>query len=101
MNYLMNRRSFSLLAFFSLHCFCIFFNLELWNRSSAELRVKDSLDTPCSETSGAIRHANVQPSLSAGSGTFILLTHLSRIWGGASHARQKVQAGLVTVWGLR
>uniref|UniRef100_A0A3Q2ZUC4 Si:ch211-210c8.6 n=2 Tax=Kryptolebias marmoratus TaxID=37003 RepID=A0A3Q2ZUC4_KRYMA len=37
----------------------------------------------------------------AGSGTFILLTHLSRVWGGAGHARQKVQAGLVTAWGLR
>lgn len=37
----------------------------------------------------------------AGSGTFILLAHLSRIWGGASHIRQKVQTGLVTAWGLR
>ncbi|XP_071333292.1 uncharacterized protein [Trachinotus anak] len=37
----------------------------------------------------------------AGSGTFILLAHLSRIWGGASHVRQKVQTGLVTAWGLR
>ncbi|MEQ2248278.1 hypothetical protein ILYODFUR_017590 [Ilyodon furcidens] len=37
----------------------------------------------------------------AGSGTFILLAHLSRIWGGASHTRQKVQTGLVTAWGLR
>ncbi|KAF6721276.1 hypothetical protein FQA47_007131 [Oryzias melastigma] len=37
----------------------------------------------------------------AGSGTFILLAHLSRIWGGANHTRQKVQTGLVTAWGLR
>ncbi|KAI3357721.1 hypothetical protein L3Q82_016131, partial [Scortum barcoo] len=37
----------------------------------------------------------------AGSGTFILLAHLSRIWGGAGHLRQKVQTGLVTAWGLR
>ncbi|XP_054465195.1 uncharacterized protein si:ch211-210c8.6 [Anoplopoma fimbria] len=37
----------------------------------------------------------------AGSGTFILLAHLSRFWGGASHVRQKVQTGLVTAWGLR
>ncbi|KAM9752935.1 uncharacterized protein ACNS7B_009235 [Menidia menidia] len=37
----------------------------------------------------------------AGSGTFILLAHLSRIWGGARHTRQKVQTGLVTAWGLR
>ncbi|XP_030278356.1 uncharacterized protein LOC115584775 [Sparus aurata] len=37
----------------------------------------------------------------AGSGTFILLAHLSRFWGGASHVRQKVQTGLVTTWGLR
>ena len=36
-----------------------------------------------------------------GSGTFILLAHLSRFWGGASHVRQKVQTGLVTTWGLR
>uniref|UniRef100_A0A672FCL7 Uncharacterized LOC115408908 n=1 Tax=Salarias fasciatus TaxID=181472 RepID=A0A672FCL7_SALFA len=37
----------------------------------------------------------------AGSGTFILLAHLSRFWGGANHTRQKVQTGLVTAWGLR
>ncbi|XP_034027447.1 uncharacterized protein si:ch211-210c8.6 [Thalassophryne amazonica] len=37
----------------------------------------------------------------AGSGTFILLAHLSRIWGGARHVRQNVQTWLVTVWGLR
>ncbi|KAJ4934464.1 hypothetical protein JOQ06_007259 [Pogonophryne albipinna] len=37
----------------------------------------------------------------AGSGTFILLAHLSRVWGGASHLRQNVQTGLVTAWGLR
>merc|ERR1712142_118201 len=37
----------------------------------------------------------------AGSGTFILLAHLSRIWGGAGHVRQNVQTGLVTAWGLR
>ncbi|KAF3861090.1 hypothetical protein F7725_001345 [Dissostichus mawsoni] len=30
----------------------------------------------------------------AGSGTFILLAHLSRVWGGASHLRQNVQTGL-------
>ncbi|KAJ0064851.1 hypothetical protein NL108_016403, partial [Boleophthalmus pectinirostris] len=35
------------------------------------------------------------------SGTFILLVHLSRIWGGARHVRQNVQTGLVTTWGLR
>ncbi|XP_039602719.1 uncharacterized protein si:ch211-210c8.6 [Polypterus senegalus] len=37
----------------------------------------------------------------AGSGTFILLTHLSRHWGGRGFLRQKVQSGLVTLWGLR
>ncbi|XP_054655150.1 uncharacterized protein si:ch211-210c8.6 isoform X2 [Dunckerocampus dactyliophorus] len=37
----------------------------------------------------------------AGSGTFILLAHLSRIWGGGGHLRQNVQTGLVTAWGLR
>ncbi|KAE8292869.1 hypothetical protein D5F01_LYC07962 [Larimichthys crocea] len=37
----------------------------------------------------------------AGSGTFILLAHLSRILGGANHVRQKVQTGLVTAWGVR
>uniref|UniRef100_A0A1A8UFE2 Uncharacterized protein n=1 Tax=Nothobranchius furzeri TaxID=105023 RepID=A0A1A8UFE2_NOTFU len=37
----------------------------------------------------------------AGSGTFILLANLSRIWGGTSQTRQKVQTGLVTAWGLR
>ncbi|XP_026864287.2 uncharacterized protein si:ch211-210c8.6 [Electrophorus electricus] len=37
----------------------------------------------------------------AGSGTFILLAHLSRRWGGTSYLRQNVQTGLVTAWGLR
>ncbi|XP_061114581.1 uncharacterized protein si:ch211-210c8.6 [Conger conger] len=37
----------------------------------------------------------------AGSGTFILLAHLSRMWGGTGHVRQNVQTGLVTAWGLR
>ncbi|KAL4623686.1 hypothetical protein GN956_G18681 [Arapaima gigas] len=37
----------------------------------------------------------------AGSGTFVLLAHLSRLWGGTGHLRQNVQTGLVTVWGLR
>lgn len=36
-----------------------------------------------------------------GSVTFILLAHLSRIWGGAKHVRQNVQSGLVTAWALR
>lgn len=58
----------------------------LWNKWS---------DPPCQ------RPTYLSPSVLAGSGTFILLTHLSRTWGGASHARQKVQAGLVTAWGLR
>ncbi|KAM9505411.1 uncharacterized protein ACWYII_047825 [Salvelinus alpinus] len=37
----------------------------------------------------------------AGSGTFILLAHLSRYWGGTRHLRQNVQTGLVTAWGVR
>ncbi|TRY86648.1 hypothetical protein DNTS_005001 [Danionella cerebrum] len=37
----------------------------------------------------------------AGSGTFILLAHLSRVLGGYGHLRQNVQTGLVTAWGLR
>lgn len=37
----------------------------------------------------------------AGSGTFILLAHLSRMWGGRRYLRQNVQTGLVTTWGLR
>ncbi|XP_076840705.1 uncharacterized protein LOC143485235 [Brachyhypopomus gauderio] len=37
----------------------------------------------------------------AGSGTFILLAHLSRRWGGTSYLRQNIQTGLVTAWGLR
>lgn len=59
----------------------------------------------------AIRHAHIPTTLQLvslssfffvpGSGTFILLAHLSRIWGGAGHIRQKVQTGLVTTWGLR
>ncbi|XP_056130382.1 uncharacterized protein si:ch211-210c8.6 [Lampris incognitus] len=36
-----------------------------------------------------------------GSGTFILLAHLSRLWGGAGHVRQNVQTWLVTAWALR
>ncbi|KAM4701572.1 uncharacterized protein O3C94_002513 [Discoglossus pictus] len=37
----------------------------------------------------------------AGSGTFILLSHLSLQWSGARYLRQKIQTGLITVWGLR
>ncbi|RXM91578.1 hypothetical protein EOD39_21036 [Acipenser ruthenus] len=37
----------------------------------------------------------------AGSGTFVLLTLLSRRWGGTGYRRQNVQSGLVTAWGLR
>uniref|UniRef100_W5LB77 Si:ch211-210c8.6 n=1 Tax=Astyanax mexicanus TaxID=7994 RepID=W5LB77_ASTMX len=37
----------------------------------------------------------------AGSGTFILLAHLSRTWGRTRYLRQNVQTGLVTAWGLR
>ncbi|XP_062396262.1 uncharacterized protein si:ch211-210c8.6 [Sardina pilchardus] len=37
----------------------------------------------------------------AGSGTFVALAHLSRIWGGTGHQRQNIQTGLVTAWGLR
>lgn len=37
----------------------------------------------------------------AGSGTFVLLTLLSRRWGGSGYRRQNVQSGLVTAWGLR
>ena len=36
-----------------------------------------------------------------GSGTFILLAHLSHLWGGAGHVRQYVQTNLVTAWGIR
>ncbi|XP_053564325.1 uncharacterized protein LOC128654441 [Bombina bombina] len=37
----------------------------------------------------------------AGSGTFILLSHLTLHWGGARYLRPKIQTGLITVWGLR
>uniref|UniRef100_A0A673WYY9 Si:ch211-210c8.6 n=1 Tax=Salmo trutta TaxID=8032 RepID=A0A673WYY9_SALTR len=37
----------------------------------------------------------------AGSGTFLLLYHLSHYWGGTRHLRQNVQTGLVTAWGVR
>ncbi|XP_077154172.1 uncharacterized protein LOC143817014 [Ranitomeya variabilis] len=37
----------------------------------------------------------------AGSGTFILLSHLSLRWRGAKFFRQQVQTGLVTVWAVR
>uniref|UniRef100_W5MBD3 Si:ch211-210c8.6 n=2 Tax=Lepisosteus oculatus TaxID=7918 RepID=W5MBD3_LEPOC len=37
----------------------------------------------------------------AGTGSFILLTHLSRRWGGHSYTRQTVHGWLVTAWGLR
>ncbi|XP_040196205.1 uncharacterized protein LOC120929076 [Rana temporaria] len=37
----------------------------------------------------------------AGSGTFILLSHLSLRWSGTSYLRQKIQTGLITVWGIR
>uniref|UniRef100_A0A8D0HM08 Steroid 5-alpha reductase C-terminal domain-containing protein n=1 Tax=Sphenodon punctatus TaxID=8508 RepID=A0A8D0HM08_SPHPU len=36
-----------------------------------------------------------------GSGTFILLAHLSLNWGNTQYPRQQVQTGLVTLWGLR
>ncbi|CAJ0965149.1 unnamed protein product [Ranitomeya imitator] len=36
-----------------------------------------------------------------GSGTFILLSHLSLRWRGAKFFRQQVQTGLVTVWAVR
>ncbi|XP_069828263.1 uncharacterized protein [Dendropsophus ebraccatus] len=37
----------------------------------------------------------------AGSGTFILLSHLSLRWTGTKFLRQQVQTGLITVWGIR
>ncbi|XP_018105658.1 uncharacterized protein XB5780651.S [Xenopus laevis] len=37
----------------------------------------------------------------AGSGTFILLAHLSLRWTGTRFLRQQVQTGLITVWGVR
>ncbi|XP_038642586.1 uncharacterized protein si:ch211-210c8.6 [Scyliorhinus canicula] len=37
----------------------------------------------------------------AGSGTFIILTHLSYRWNSTSYSRQKIQSALITVWGLR
>ncbi|KAM3933113.1 uncharacterized protein RB166_000998 [Leptodactylus fuscus] len=37
----------------------------------------------------------------AGSGTFILLSHLSLQWTGIKYLRQQFQTGLITVWGLR
>ncbi|XP_073525979.1 uncharacterized protein [Phyllobates terribilis] len=37
----------------------------------------------------------------AGSGTFILLSHLSLRWRGTKFFRQQVQTGLVTVWAVR
>ncbi|XP_078390801.1 uncharacterized protein LOC144672726 [Cetorhinus maximus] len=37
----------------------------------------------------------------AGSGTFIVLTHLSYRWNRTSYHRQKIQSALITVWGLR
>ncbi|XP_069509767.1 uncharacterized protein [Ambystoma mexicanum] len=37
----------------------------------------------------------------AGSGTFVLLANLSLRWGHTQYLRQKIQTGLVTVWGLR
>ncbi|XP_005986214.1 uncharacterized protein SI:CH211-210C8.6 [Latimeria chalumnae] len=36
-----------------------------------------------------------------GSGTFVLLAHLSRRWGGTGYRRPQIQTGLVTVWGSR
>ncbi|KAJ1160490.1 hypothetical protein NDU88_000992 [Pleurodeles waltl] len=36
-----------------------------------------------------------------GSGTFVLLANLSLRWGNTKYLRQKIQTGLVTVWGLR
>lgn len=36
-----------------------------------------------------------------GSGTFVLLANLSLRWGDTRYLRQKIQTGLVTVWGLR
>ncbi|CAI9557411.1 unnamed protein product [Staurois parvus] len=37
----------------------------------------------------------------AGSGTFILLSHLSLQWSGTNYLRQKIQTALITVWGIR
>ncbi|KAM4797233.1 uncharacterized protein WCC33_002249 [Rhinophrynus dorsalis] len=37
----------------------------------------------------------------AGSGTFILLSHLTLQWTGTKHLRQQIQTGLITVWGVR
>ncbi|MEE6472201.1 hypothetical protein FKM82_009533 [Ascaphus truei] len=37
----------------------------------------------------------------AGSGTFILLSHLSLHWRGTRYLRQQIQTGLITAWGLR
>ncbi|XP_061410448.1 uncharacterized protein LOC133344492 isoform X1 [Lethenteron reissneri] len=37
----------------------------------------------------------------AGSGTFLLLTYLSRKWSSTKFLRQQIQSGLVSVWGLR
>ncbi|XP_029450881.1 uncharacterized protein LOC115087617 [Rhinatrema bivittatum] len=37
----------------------------------------------------------------AGSGTSLLLAHLTLRWGKTKHQRQKIQTWLVTLWGLR
>ncbi|KAM8977591.1 uncharacterized protein RCH25_047139 [Pelodytes ibericus] len=37
----------------------------------------------------------------AGSGTFVLLSHVSLRWVGTRYLRQQIQTGLITVWGIR
>ncbi|XP_051865389.1 uncharacterized protein si:ch211-210c8.6 [Pristis pectinata] len=37
----------------------------------------------------------------AGSGTLIILTHLSYRWNGTSFLRQRIHGALITTWGLR
>lgn len=104
-----------LLWLFAAFCTAGDSTLELCNQLSGVSWVKDSLNTPCPASGSAVcsahdwthpaaKHGLVSllPSFfHPGSGTFILLAHLSRIWGGATHVRQKVQTGFVTAWGLR
>uniref|UniRef100_A0A8C5LMK5 Steroid 5-alpha reductase C-terminal domain-containing protein n=1 Tax=Leptobrachium leishanense TaxID=445787 RepID=A0A8C5LMK5_9ANUR len=37
----------------------------------------------------------------AGSGTFVLLAHVSLRWIGTKYLRQQIQTGLITLWGIR
>ncbi|XP_063300904.1 uncharacterized protein LOC134597477 [Pelobates fuscus] len=37
----------------------------------------------------------------AGSGTFVLLAHVSLRWVGRRYMRQQIQTGLITLWGIR